>query len=161
MRRPAPEPTVAATTLEQEATMNHIATVQEIYGAFGRGDVPAILDRLAQDVAWEAYGGSGDDEGVLWLLRRNGRAGVAEFFASLDAFEFRRFEPLSFLSGADQVAVPVRVELAVKASGFVIEDEEIHLWTFDDAGLVSAFRHVVDTAKHIDAARSLVAAASS
>jgi len=123
--------------------------------------VPAILDRLAQDVAWEAYGGSGDDEGVPWLLRRNGRAGVAEFFASLDAFEFRRFEPLSFLSGADQVAVPVRVELAVKASGFVIEDEEIHPWTFDDAGLVSAFRHVVDTAKHIDAARSLVAAASS
>jgi hypothetical protein len=28
----------------------------------------------------------------------------------------------------------------------------------DAGGLVSAFRHVVDTAKHIDAARSAVAA---
>jgi uncharacterized protein len=30
-------------------------------------------------------------------------------------------------------------------------DEEIHLWTFDDAGKVVRLRHYVDTAKHIAA----------
>jgi ketosteroid isomerase-like protein len=31
----------------------HLGTVQGIYQAFGSGDVPAILERLAEDVAWE------------------------------------------------------------------------------------------------------------
>jgi uncharacterized protein len=138
--------------------VDHIATVQEIYEAFGRGDVPAILDRLAEDVDWEVGGSSAHDEGVPWLLRRRGRDGAAQFFATLDAFDIRRFEPLSFLAGPGQVAAVIGVELVIRASGFVIADQEVHLWTFDDAGLVSAFRHVVDTAKHIDAARSAVAA---
>ena len=33
--------------------MAQIETVQQIYQAFGRGDVPAILDHLADDVDWE------------------------------------------------------------------------------------------------------------
>ena len=32
--------------------MSNIATVQGIYEAFGKGDVPAILAVLADDVAW-------------------------------------------------------------------------------------------------------------
>jgi hypothetical protein len=30
-------------------------------------------------------------------------------------------------------------------------DEELHLWTFGDDGLVTRLRHYVDTAKHIAA----------
>ena len=158
MRGRAGAPTVAPTTVEQEATVSHIATVQEIYAAFGRGDVLTILERLAEDVDWEAGGSSAADEGVPWLLRRTGRAGAAEFFATLEAFEVRRFEPRSFLEGPGHVAAVIDVEIVMRASGYVIADEEIHLWTFDEAGLVSAFRHVVDTARHIEAARSAVTA---
>jgi ketosteroid isomerase-like protein len=32
-----------------------MATVQGIYEAFGKGDVPAILEVLADDVEWEAW----------------------------------------------------------------------------------------------------------
>ena len=137
--------------------MDHIATVQEIYAAFGRGDVPAILDRLAEDVVWETTSTSVHED-VPWLRPRVGRDGAAAFFAGLEALDFRRFEPLTFMDGDGNVAVVVHIETVVKASGYVIDDEEVHLWTFDDAGLVSAFRHVVDTAKHIEAARSAVAA---
>lgn len=35
--------------------MAHTETARAIYDAFGRGDVPAILDHLADDVEWE-YG---------------------------------------------------------------------------------------------------------
>ncbi|MFL6203479.1 MAG: nuclear transport factor 2 family protein [Thermoanaerobaculia bacterium] len=69
-------------------------TVQEIYAAFGRGDVPAILERLAPDVEWE-YGASPTE--VPWLQPRQGRAGAAEFFASLANLEFHRFEPKMIL----------------------------------------------------------------
>jgi ketosteroid isomerase-like protein len=138
--------------------MDDIVTVQEIYEAFGRGDIPAILERMTEDVEWEATRSSAQDEGVPWLLRRSGRDGVAEFFACLDAFEFRRFDPHSLLTGPGQVAAVVDLELVVKASGHTLADQEIHLWTFDDAGQVAAFRHVVDTAKHIAAARSAVPA---
>jgi hypothetical protein len=33
---------------------NNIATVHGIYEAFGKGDVPAILDQLTDDVDWAA-----------------------------------------------------------------------------------------------------------
>ncbi|HEX7298049.1 MAG TPA: nuclear transport factor 2 family protein [Solirubrobacteraceae bacterium] len=138
--------------------MNHIATVQQIYEDFGHGDVPAILEKLAEDVEWETPPTSGGDAGVPWLAPRTGREGVGEFFASLGALDFRRFEPRAFLEGPAQVAVVVGLEATVKASGHTFADEEIHLWTFDDDGQVSSFRHVVDTAKHIEAARSAVAA---
>ena len=35
--------------------MSNLATVQGIYAAFRRGDIPAILECLAEDVVWE-YG---------------------------------------------------------------------------------------------------------
>ena len=33
--------------------MTPLETVQTIYTAFGRGDVPAIIDLMSPDVAWE------------------------------------------------------------------------------------------------------------
>jgi ketosteroid isomerase-like protein len=138
--------------------MDNIATVQEIYEAFGRGDIAAILDRLAEDVDWEGAPGSAQDEGVPWLARRRGRDGAAAFFESLGPLEFQAFEPLTFLTNDNQVAAVVHIKTRVRASGYVIDDEEVHLWTFDDAGLVASFSHVLDTARHIEAARSLAAA---
>ena len=34
---------------------DHITTITDLYAAFGRGDVPAILDALAEDVRWEQW----------------------------------------------------------------------------------------------------------
>lgn len=39
-------------------------------------------------------------------------------------------------------------------SGTAYRDEVLHLWTFDEAGKVSRFRHYVDTAKHIAASQA-------
>ncbi|MEP6659342.1 MAG: nuclear transport factor 2 family protein [Acidimicrobiales bacterium] len=62
--------------------MSNLATVTALYEAFGRGDVPAILERLADDCAWEAWSdNSAVKAGVPWLQPRVGKAGVAEFFA--------------------------------------------------------------------------------
>jgi hypothetical protein len=41
----------------------------------------------------------------------------------------------------------------VRSTGKRVQDEEIHLVEFDSEGRVSGFRHLLDTAKAIDAHR--------
>src|SRR3954451_5457164 len=54
------------------------ATVGAIYEAFGRGDVPAILERLAEDVAWDPWPDNfAQRAGVPHLVARHGRDHVA------------------------------------------------------------------------------------
>jgi hypothetical protein len=47
------------------------------------------------------------------------------------------------------VAVLVDEVLVVRATGRAITDLAIHLWTFDDHGVVVRFRHCVDTHQHV------------
>ena len=123
--------------------MNHIETVRRIYEEFGRGDVPAILARLAEDVDWEYGGGSTD---VPWLQPRRGRANVMGFFQSLQAIEFTRFSPTRLLGEDDVVLALIDLEAVVKATGKrVVEEDEVHVWRFNPAGEVARFRHRADT----------------
>lgn len=135
--------------------MSHLETTQQIYEAFGRGDVPAILDRLAPDVAWEDFAdSSAQAAGVPWLARRNGPDEVAQFFALIGNGELvvSDFQVLGLIGGSgNKVAAECVIEGTVTATGATFRDEELHLWTFDDAGRVVAMRHYVDSAKHIAA----------
>lgn len=131
-----------------------LETVQAIYAAFGRGDVPAILTHLHDDVAWESWSdNTAARAGVPWMQPRQGRAGAGEFFAAVFRdLEVRDFRVLSMMAGPSQVAVEVAIEAKVVATGRVYRDEEIQLWTFDAVGRVTRLRHYLDTAKHIAAA---------
>jgi uncharacterized protein len=132
--------------------MSNIATVQAIYEAFGRGDVPSILEHLADDVAWESWAdNSAQKAGVPWLLPRTGKAAVAEFFGIAATMGITEFTVLGLLEGGNEVAAPFVIAADVPG-GQPYRDEEIHLWTFNDAGKVTRLRHYVDTAKHIASA---------
>ncbi|HEX4951784.1 MAG TPA: nuclear transport factor 2 family protein [Thermoanaerobaculia bacterium] len=124
--------------------MNNVETVQAMYAAFGRGDVPGILAHLAEDVDWE-YGGGSSDEPLL--QPRKGREAVPGFFATLVAtIDLTRFEPKAFLAGQDVVVVLIDVEATFKANGRqVIEEDEVHIWRFGPDGRVTRFRHRADT----------------
>ena len=131
--------------------MGNLKTTQLIYEAFGRGDVPAILDLCAEDVAWEHWPDNrAQQAGVPILQPRSGKAGVGEFFAAVGTLTMQGFEVLNMMEGGDQVAVTFVIEYDTPAGGH-LRDEEIHLWTFDAAGKVRGLRHYVDTAKHIAA----------
>lgn len=126
--------------------MSNLQTVQDIYAAFGRGDIPAILERLRPDVAWEPALAA---NGVPWLQHRTGREEVVGFFESLGLLEFRRFEVKNLVESGNQVIVFIALTLVVKASGAVIEEEnEIHIWQFDAAGMVERFEHKLDSYNH-------------
>ena len=129
----------------------HAKTVAAIYAAFGRGDIAGILGALREDVEWEH---DVVDHGIPWLAPRQGRAQVAGFFEALRALDIRRFEPKRILADDTMAAAVIHVEIAVRATGRVINDVELHLWTFDAQGKVARFRHVVDTHQHWLAARA-------
>ncbi|MFN0092443.1 MAG: nuclear transport factor 2 family protein [Acidimicrobiales bacterium] len=131
--------------------MTNSATVQAMYDAFGRGDIPFILDQLTDDVSWED---GALDHGVPWLRPGVGKDHVMAFFGVLADFEFRRFE-IESVSGAGDIVVGVlQVGALVRSTGRSFESLEVHVWRFDAAGKVRAFNHVLDTVQHVAAAQA-------
>ena len=140
---------MTATTADR-ATAN-LAAIKDIYDAFGRGDVPAILDRIADGCRWESWENNrAQRAGVPTLQPRTGPEGVAQFFAVVGELEIRDFQVLDLLASERQVAVEVVIDFSTPAGGRS-HDEELHLWTLDDRQQVTRLRHYVDTAKHIAA----------
>jgi ketosteroid isomerase-like protein len=128
-------------------TSPHVDTVGAIYEAFGRGDVPFILDHLRDDVAW--------DEGIRptevpWLQPGVGKSAAVRFFEALGAgLTFDVFEPQAICAGGTTVVSVVREQARSLTTGKVTRaDLVVHQWTFDDAGLVASFRHIGDWAEH-------------
>jgi len=138
----------AATTDRRTA---NLATVSDIYAAFVRGDVPAILDRIAPDCRWEFWTDNRAQlAGVPTLQPRIGPAGVAEFFVTASQLEFHDFQILDVVGGDRQVVAEVTIAYTT-STGSRLSDEELHLWTFNEEQQVVRLRHYVDTAKHLAA----------
>lgn len=126
--------------------MRYTEQVQQIYAAFGRGEVEAILNHLAPDVEWDAEFVVPD---VPWLAPRKGREEVAGFFAAVAGLAFERFVPTAFFESDHQVVAVLDVALTVRETGrHIVERDEIHLWHFDEQGLVDRFSHKVDSYQH-------------
>ena len=126
--------------------MSNLGTVRDVYEAFGKGDVPRILQHLSEDVVWE-YGAGASD--VPWLQPRAGKEGAAAFLSSLADFQIQKFQPKTLLESNDLVVVVLDVEATVGSTGLRInEEDQIHLWHFDKDGKVARFRHRADTLQH-------------
>jgi uncharacterized protein len=128
--------------------VSNIPTIQQIYAAFGQGNIPAILEKLGPNVEWEH---DTVVQGIPWVTPRRGREQVAQFFASLADLEFHHFEPLQLFESGNQVMATLLVEASVKKTGKRVRDLEAHLFTFDPEGRVVRFRHFVDTDQHLRA----------
>lgn len=126
-------------------------TVREIYEAFGRGEVPAILTKLDEKVEWE-YGFAPNE--VPWLQTRRGPQEVGKFFESLAALEFHNFTPKAILESEGLVLALIDISFTVKKTGKKFsEEDEVHVWRFNSAGKVVRFRHCTDTNQHLQALR--------
>ena len=142
----------ADTTSNTTGYTDRRAIVGRIYELFGKGDVPAILEHVSEDARWDHWeNNSAQAKGVAYVQARTGKKGAADFLASLAAVEIRVFEVGGILVGGTKVCAEIVIEFKVKATGKILRDEQLHLWTLDDRGQVVAFRHYLDTAKHIEA----------
>lgn len=134
--------------------MSNVQAVQQLYEAFGRGDIPTFLELLAEDVRWEHHptGNAAQDHDVPYMRSRSGRTAVSGFFEDIqEDFELNSFKPYAFLEGDGLVAVLIEVDLTVKSTGKRLHDEAIHLWELGSDGKVASHRHFLDTAKAIEA----------
>ena len=134
------------------ASSTNLETVKALYEAFGRGDVPAILEMMSEDVEFESWADAFPHRaGVIWMKQRTGREGVAEFFGLVGQFDITEFSVLDIMASENQVSAEIVIEAAVPGGGRY-RDEEMHLWTFNADGKINRLRHYTDTAKHIAAA---------
>lgn len=122
---------------------DNIEVVKEIYAAVGRGDVDAILERVADDVDWAA-----DAAGTAapWYGPRSGREGVASFFRDLGAsIEISEFTPHSYAAGGGDVHLLVDWTFRPLANGRTTSMTMHHHWQLE-GGRVVRFRGSEDSA---------------
>ena len=131
------------------AMQGNVKTVQELYTAFGRGDIPFILNALAEDVEWhEPPGGEAPFKGVY-----RGRDGVGQFFTWLaEAVEVEAFEPREFYPGNDAVVALGRYRFRSRKTGKAYETGWAMVWRFRD-GKVARFEIYKDSATEAAALR--------
>jgi ketosteroid isomerase-like protein len=124
------------------AEQENVRTVQEIYVAFGRGDIPAILNTVGDDIDWTNAG----PPDIPYARSRRGREQIAQFFATLnESVEVERFEPREYIAQGDQVVALGSWRARVRANGRVFDSGWAMVWRFRN-GKVVGFRSYEDTA---------------
>jgi uncharacterized protein len=125
----------------------NLQLVQELYGAFGRGDVPAILGKLTDDVVWYDPG----PPEVPHAGRYGGPREVGSFFGRLtETLDIEDFAPAEFLAQADRVVVLGSIRARVKDTNRAYDNEWAMAWTLRD-GKVAGWQIDEDTARELAA----------
>jgi ketosteroid isomerase-like protein len=138
------EKPMAAQSNEQLGVRTNAEVVQGTYEAVGRGDIPALLDLLTDDVQWTFQGPST----IPFAGTRRGREGVAEFFSLVgENLEFQEFEPREFVAQGNTVVVLGFERSLVRPTGRTFEQEWAHVYKLRD-GKVAEFLAFEDTAAH-------------
>jgi len=129
--------------------MSNLRTIQAIYGALGKGDVPAILEHIREDVALDAELAPAIPLGSP----ARGRAGFTGFFGAMhEHMEITHFASTALLEGSGVVVALIDIAFRVKMTGRVVRgSNEIHVWRFDEKGRVSSMKYGVNSHAHFRA----------
>jgi ketosteroid isomerase-like protein len=126
----------------------NLRIVQDMYAAFGRGDIGFVLDQIHDDCDGFCVV-SASATGVPWHLGepRKGKAGAIAYFEALaGSVDHKVFEQRDFAATGDHVYSTVRLVQHIRASGRTLEQPEVvHHFTFRD-GKVVRCRVLEDTA---------------
>ena len=126
-------------------TEQNVQIVEDVYAAFGRGDVAAVLAAMTDDVEWHEaegmpYGG----------VYRGGDAVAQNVFGPIttDIPDFA-VTPAEMIASGDTVAVVVRYTGTGKNTGEQLDLPVVHIWNVRD-GKLERFRQFADTAKFLE-----------
>ena len=120
---------------------SNIETVQHLYQAFARRDIPAILVMLSEDLEWGEPTNPYNPAGGT----RRGHAGFLEWAnIGRQSEEILELQPGKFLVDHDSVAVVGHTRCLAKPTGKVYETDFVHLFTFR-AQKVVKFQEFFDT----------------
>ena len=125
--------------------MSHVRWVQDVYAAFGRGDIPAVLGAFHPEIDWrQAEGNPYRPSGTPWI----GPDAILEgLFMRLGA-EWDSFavHPQHFHDAGDAIVVEARYTGTFKATRKQLDAQVCHVWRIRD-GKIGSFQQYVDTAQ--------------
>src|SRR3954447_1684008 len=116
---------------------------QSAYEAFGRGDMAALAELMADDIEWVSPGDPEEDPNAGTF---KGKDAVLGWFGGLaSTLDFTTFEPREFIAQKHQVVSTVYAEATVRDTGRAFVNHEAHVWTFRD-GKIARIQIYLDTA---------------
>lgn len=116
---------------------------QSAYEAFGRGDMAALTEVMADDIEWVHPGDPAENPNGGTF---KGKEAVLGWFGGLaSTLDFTAFEPREFIAQNDKVVSLVHAEATVRDTGRSLVNDEVHVWTIRD-GKVARFQIYLDTA---------------
>ena len=119
----------------------NVKLIQNLYDAFGRGDMETIANALEDEVDWQVVG----PPVVGYTGRWQGRSQVRAFFQALaQTVTHQKFEPREFIAGDDHVVVLGSELATVNETRRPYEAEWVHIFTIKD-GKIAAFKEFTDT----------------
>ena len=123
----------------------NVEFVEGIYGAFARGDVPAVLGAFAEDIEWF------EAEGMPYGGLYRGPDAVAQnvFGPITEDVEGFAINPEELIGSGATVAAIVRYTGTGKATGKALDVPAVHVWEIRDGQLVR-FRQFIDTVKYAE-----------
>ena len=131
-------------TAVERNDMSSVQLTRDIYDAFGRGDIPAVLGCFAPDMEWHpAEGHAFRPDGSPWV----GRDEIAEgFFAQIgEAWSTFTVTPRRFHDAGDTVVVEGRYTGVLRESRESIDAQFCHIWTARDGKMTT--QQYMDTAQ--------------
>ena len=122
-----------------------VETVRGLYEAFGRGDVPAALGLMSEDIEWH------EADGMPYGGVYHGPQQVAEkvFGPITTDVEGFAVSPQQLIASGDTVVAVVRYTGTGKMSGKPLDLEVVHIWDVQD-GKLARFRQFIDTIRFGD-----------
>ena len=130
------------TNLAQTNQSNrNLAIVQQLYAAFARHDIEAILPILSPDVEWGEPENPFNPAGGT----RYGHPGFLELVRiGREAEDILALEPKQFLLDASSVAVVGHARILAKPTNKTYETDFVHLFTLSESKIVR-FQEFFDT----------------
>lgn len=123
-------------------TTNAAQTVDEIYSAFGRGDVGFIVDKCADDVQWRTNHAAQ----VPWQGPYDGKQHVGRFFMEImEAVDVLGFEPRLVVADQHTVVSEGTFACRSKKTGRETNSKWVFIWKFRD-GKVASYEQFHDSA---------------
>ena len=122
----------------------NIKTIEQVYAAFGSGDIATILDALTDDIDWAA------DVAVptaTWHGEKHGKDEVTEFFAAFgQTMDVHEFTTISIAANDTDVLTVVRHSATARTTGKTVTMNLHHYFRFRN-GKIAYYRGSEDSAQ--------------
>ena len=119
-----------------------VALIRNLYEAFAKGDVPAVLAAMSPDIVWNEAENYPYADGNPY---RGPEAILAGVFARIGS-EWDGFAAVAeeYVDGGDTIVVLGRYRGTYRASGRSMDAQMVHVWRLAD-GRITRFDQRVDT----------------